>query len=77
MTLTLRGSGTEPKIKWYSEVVAAPRSAAAGTNDASAGDGSSSSVVAHRKAALVEFVSRAVDELLQPTSRKLKPRASL
>ena len=77
VTLTLRGSGTEPKIKWYSEVVAAPRSAAAGTNDASAGDGSSSSVVAHRKAALVEFVSRAVDELLQPTSRKLKPRASL
>ena len=45
VTLTIRSSGTEPKIKWYSEIV---------SEDANA------------RGILVEWVDKAVQELMQP-----------
>ncbi|XP_076062732.1 phosphoglucomutase 2 isoform X2 [Oratosquilla oratoria] len=57
--LTLRTSGTEPKIKYYSEICAKP-----GQED-----------WAKLKSELAEVVAGVVEELMQPEKNKLIPRA--
>ena len=57
--ITLRTSGTEPKIKYYSEICAEP-----GNNDLDA-----------IKALLEETVSMTVEQLLEPTKNGLIPKS--
>ena len=58
VSLTLRTSGTEPKIKYYTEIAGSP---ASGDGAAEAGE------EAGLAATLKAFVSAAVEEMLQPT----------
>ena len=62
VSLTLRTSGTEPKIKFYTEIAGQPASASSGASGAAAGE-----EAATLTETLNAFVSAAVEELLQPT----------
>lgn len=60
VSLTLRTSGTEPKIKFYTEIAGQPASASASSG---AAEGEEAALADTLKA----FVAAAVEELLQPT----------